>query len=189
MGRAAAALAAVLLCLLAPAVASAGSAPQGSWIGTYGHEGYGLAAWDGSSDASYIPGASVSVVRGSRYEWASSTEDARALESPDGLTREAATYYDPNEVRLDIYFTSAYTGELHLYAVDWDSSARRETITVNDEAETENPAGAQTTTLSSEFHQGAWTSFPISVPARGTVSIVVDRTAGANAVLSGIFLE
>jgi len=188
MGRAGAALAAIVLCLLVPAVASAGSAPQGSWIGTYGHEGYDLAAWDGSSDVSYIPGASVSVVRGSRYEWASSTEDARALESPDGLTREAATYYDPNEVKLDIYFTSAYTGDLHLYAVDWDSSARREAITVNDEAETENPAGAQTTALSSEFNQGAWTSFPISVPARGTVSIVVKRTAGANAVLSGIFL-
>jgi len=189
IGRApTAALAAALLCLLAPAVATAGSAPQGSWIGSYGHEGYDLAGWDGSSDVSYIPGASVSVVRGSRYAWASSTEDVRALQSPDGLTREAATYYDPNEVRLDVYFTRAYTGNLHLYAVDWDSNARRESITVNDEAETENPAGAQTTDLSSEFHQGAWITFPISVPARGTVSIAVDRTAGANAVLSGVFL-
>jgi hypothetical protein len=31
-------------------------------------------------------------------------------------------------------------------------------------------------------------TFPISVAAGETVPIVVDRTAGANAVLSGIFL-
>jgi hypothetical protein len=31
-------------------------------------------------------------------------------------------------------------------------------------------------------------SFPISVAAGGTVTITVDRTAGVNAVLSGIFL-
>jgi hypothetical protein len=42
--------------------------------------------------------------------------------------------------------------------------------------------------LSSAFNQGAWVSFPISVAVGETTSIVVDRTAGTNAVLSGIFL-
>src|ERR1019366_10594512 len=39
-----------------------------------------------------------------------------------------------------------------------------------------------------EFNEGAWVSFPISVAAGGSVTITVDRTAGPNAVLSGIFL-
>jgi hypothetical protein len=46
----------------------------------------------------------------------------------------------------------------------------------------------QSAVLSSEFNEGAWVSFPISVAAGGTVTITVDRTAGPNAVLSGIFL-
>ena len=34
--------------------------------------------------------------------WASSTADVRALQSPDQSTREAATYYDPNEIKLKL---------------------------------------------------------------------------------------
>jgi hypothetical protein len=155
------------------------SAPQGTWTGALGSAGYDLAAWDGESDVSDLPQASLSVTQGSRFVWASSTEDVRALQSPDGLTRRAATYYDPNQIRLSLKFNTAYSGNLHLYALDWDSTARRELISVD----------GQTAALSSSFNQGAWVSFPISVAAGETVSIVVDRTAGANAVLSGIFLE
>jgi hypothetical protein len=154
------------------------SAPQGNWVGTYGHGGYDLAGWDGSSDASDIPGAGLSLQQGSRWVWASSTTDVRALQSADKSTREAAIYYDSNEIKLGLTFAHAYTGNLHLYALDWDKQARRETISV----------GGQTAALSSDFSQGAWVTFPISVAAGETVSIVVDRTAGPNAVLSGIFL-
>jgi len=162
----------------APPAVPVSSSPQGTWTGAVGSQGYDLADWDGVGDVSYMPNASLSLVQGSRYQWASSTEDTRALQSPDGLTRAAATYYDANEIKLKLSFPAAYTGNLHLYALDWDTTARRETITVN----------GQSATLSSSFNQGAWTSFPISVAAGETVSIVVERTAGANAVLSGIFL-
>jgi hypothetical protein len=80
---------------------------------------------------------------------------------------------------LGLKFTSAFTGNLHLYALDWDTTTRREIISV----------AGQTADLSASFSAGAWTTFPISVKAGETVTIVIDRTAGANAVLSGIFLE
>ena len=102
----------------------------------------------------------------------------RALQAPSGLTREAATYYNSSEIQVKLSFSAAYSGDVHVYAVDWDSTARREMITVN----------GQTAVLSSSFHEGAWVSFPVSVAASGTVTITVDRMAGANAVLSGIFL-
>ena len=70
----------------------------------------------------------------------------------------AATYYDPNQLRLNLKFNAAYTGDLRLYAVDWDSTTRREMISV----------AGQTATLG-EFNQGAWVSFPISVAAGETV--------------------
>ncbi len=49
--------------------------------------------------------------------------------------------------------------------------------------------GGQTAVLGEAIPTRAtWVTFPISVAAGETVPIVVDRTAGANAVLSGIFL-
>jgi hypothetical protein len=163
----------------APPAIESPSAPQGNWVGTYGSAGYDLAAWNGATDLTSMPSATVSLTQGNRYVWGSSTKDIRALESPDKSTREAATYYATKQLGLTLKFNSAYTGSLHLYAVDWDSHVRRELISV----------GGQTAALSGDFNQGAWVTFPISAAAGETIPIVVDRTAGANAVLSGIFLE
>ncbi len=162
----------------APPAVAVSSSPQGSWTGVVGSAGYDLGGWDGSSDVSDLPGVGVGLVQGSRYVWAASTSDVRALQSPDGLTRDASTYTNHTQIRLALKFGSAYTGDLHLYALDWDKQGRRETISVD----------GQTADLSSDFSNGAWVVFPISVAAGETVSIVVDRTAGINAVLSGIFL-
>ena len=38
------------------------------------------------------------------------------------------------------------------------------------------------------FNQGAWLTFPVKVAAGETLTVTVTRTAGTNAVLSGIFL-
>jgi hypothetical protein len=157
------------------------TAPHGNWVGTYGHDGYDLAAWNNSSDLVDTPKVSVSLTHGTRYRWASNTTEERALESPEGSpegSREAATYYDSSEVSVQLSFKEAYTGELHLYALDWDGESRRETITV----------AGQTAELNESFHNGAWMSFPIKVSAEGSVTIVVQRTGGPNAVLSGVFL-
>jgi 6-phosphogluconolactonase len=161
-----------------PAMPPVSSSPQGTWTGTFGSSGYDLAAWEGSNDLSNLPNASLTVAHNSRFVWSSSTSDVRALQSPDGLTRKAATYFDANQVSLSLKFNSAYTGNLNLYAVDWDHRGRRELVSV----------GGQTAALSSDFSQGAWMSFPVSATAGQTVPIVVDRTAGVNAVLSGVFL-
>jgi len=161
-----------------PAIATS-SGPQGNWVGSEGSSGYDLAGWNGNEDLLSLPAASVNLVQGARYVWAQQTSDSRALQAPSGPEREAATYYDPGEIQLQLRFTSAYVGHLNIYAVDWDSTSRRETITVNGE----------TAELSSDFEHGAWVSFPLDVSAGETVPITVDRTAGANAVLSGLFLE
>jgi hypothetical protein len=118
----------------------------------------------------------------SRAVWAPATSDVRALQTPDRSTRTAATFYDAYQVNLELSFNAAYSGDLHLYAVDWDLRGRREKITVAD------ASGSRTVALDSDFSQGAWVSLPIRIGAGGTVTISVDRTAGDNAVLSGIFL-
>ncbi|MFZ1155520.1 MAG: hypothetical protein WAN93_11505, partial [Solirubrobacteraceae bacterium] len=154
------------------------SAPQGNWVGTYGAAGHVLGAWNGTTDLVSVPNATFTVEKGARFRWATVTTDVRALQSPDKSTRAATTYFDPSQIQLKLKFTTAYTGNLELYAVDWDKRGRREMITVN----------GQTAVLTNDFSEGAWVSFPISVVAGGSVVITVDQTAGVNAVLSGIFL-
>jgi hypothetical protein len=107
----------------------------------------------------------------------------RALQSPDGSTRRATCIYDPNQVRLHLTFSSAYSGILHLYAVDWDSTGRRQSVTVDD------GSGPRTAYFNSAFDQGAWVNAAISVAAGGSVAVTVNHTAGYNAVLSGLFLN
>ena len=159
------------------------SAPQGNWVGSYGGSGYALAAWNGCSDATYLPDATLSLVKGVLYRWNNSTTDVRALESDDQSTRRATCWYASSQLELQLSFSSAYSGNLELYALDWDSTARTETISVNG-----GSPGVEAVSLTSSFNAGAWMVFPISVSSGGTVTITVQLTGGASAVLSGIFL-
>ena len=160
-----------------------GQAPQGNWMGNYGTDGYALLGWNGSSDLTSLPQSTVSLDLGNRYAWNGSTTDVRALQSPDVSSRRATSIYASPQLKLHLSFPAAYSGTLRLYAIDWDSTTRRELLTVDD------GSGPRTANLSSDFSQGAWITVPISIGSTGgTVSITVDRNAGANAVLSGLFL-
>jgi subtilisin family serine protease len=156
---------------------------QGSWVGNYGTEGYALGAWNGATDLVALPaGATLTVQQASRYTWASPTGDIRALQNASRTERRAATWSADSSIQLRLDFTSAYNGTLHLYALDWDSLNRLEDVTVDD------GTGARTVSLTTSIVNGAWVHFPISVGAGASVSITVTKTAGVNAVLSGLFL-
>src|SRR5207249_9040086 len=157
-------------------------APQGNWVSSYGGDGYDLLGWNGNGDLASMPKASLVLDQGTRHQWTSSTTAVQALESPDTATRRAACIYDFSQIRMHMVFSAAYSGTLHLYVLDWDSTNRRETITVND------GTGPQTVNISTDFSQGAWVNPSINVPAGGSLMITVTPTAGANAVMSGIFL-
>ena len=157
---------------------------QGTWVGSYGADGYILGNWTGSADLASLPaGVTYSLEQASRYTWASPTTDVRALQDPLGASRRAQTWSDSNEVRIRLTFANGYTGALHAYAVDWDAyGPRGEDVSLND------GSGPQTAHLpQNSFVAGAWIHFPISVGPGGSVVLTVDRTAG-NAVLSGLFL-
>jgi hypothetical protein len=75
----------------------------------------GLASWFSLG----LPTNSDSASRPS--DRASNTSDVRALENTAGSSRIAAAYYDSKQVWLQLTFGSAFSGNLGLYAVDWDS--------------------------------------------------------------------
>ena len=97
-------------------------------------------------------------------------------------TREAACWFASSQLELQLSFSSAYSGNLELYALDWDSTSRQESVSVS------GAPGTQTAGLATSFNEGAWMVFPISVASGGTVTITVLLMSVPDAVLSGISL-
>ena len=152
-------------------------ATQGNWQGAYGADGYSLSNVTPQSIPSY---ATFAVQNQSSHVWAASTGDSRALLIPGSTTqRIAAAWYSSPSFSFDVNFTDGNTHQFALYALDWDSQGRSETIQVEDG--TIN-AVLDTRTISA-FSNGIYLVWNIS----GHVKIIVAGTAGPNSVVSAVF--
>jgi uncharacterized protein (TIGR03437 family) len=148
---------------------------QGSWHGTYGSDGYSIAN-DSQSLPSY---ANFAVQNQANWTWLPLTTDPRALQTGSNSGSIAATWYNTPEFNLDVNLTDGQSHQLALYAMDWDSSGRAETIELLDAA-----TGALLDTRNiSSFVNGLYLVWNVS----GHVKINIIQTAGNNAVVSGIF--
>jgi hypothetical protein len=149
---------------------------QGTWIGTYGAQGYDVIA-----AAASLPGyATVTPLGQSSYTWAASTTDPRALQTASDGERIAACWYAGASFSVAVDLTDGRPHGLELYFLDWDSTSRAETVQISDAA-----TGAVLSTQSiSSFHDGLYLDYTVT----GDIVITIKRTGGANAVLSGLFL-
>ncbi|WP_165219147.1 dockerin type I domain-containing protein [Aquisphaera insulae] len=149
---------------------------QGNWKAIYGTEGY-LIPNGGSSLPAY---ASVSVTGGSPLTWASSTSDVRALTAANTTVgARLASAWSGSKLTFDVNIKDGKTHALSLYFLDWDTKARWQQIQVTDAR-----TGAVLDTASvSAFNGGAYLSWNVSGPVR----IVVSRSTGTSAVVSGLF--
>ena len=132
------------------------------------------------SDTSDIPAAvTLSVSPALTRTWAASTADVRALQKLNSSDRIAAAYYSPGFLDIDVNITDGQTHRISFYCLDWDSNARRQTVDVLDYA-----TGVKLDTRSiASFHNGVYLVFDLS----GHVIFRFTRTAGADAVVSGIY--
>jgi hypothetical protein len=152
---------------------------QGNWSSAYGVDGYWLA---GSTQS--LPGyVSFSQSNASVYTWATNPSDVRALSVPGGGTIAAAWYPTQSGLPLafDVDITDGNAHQIALYALDWDSfgGVRSEIIQILD-ADTNVQLDSQSIP---NFIGGEYLVWNIS----GHVKITVSRTAGVNAVISGVF--
>jgi hypothetical protein len=151
---------------------------EGTWTRKYGAEG-NMIAKETAATPTY---ANVTFTGDTAYTWASSTTDARALQTSSGATtRIASTYYSPTSFDINVNLTDGITHRISLYLLDWDTTARTENIEI---------LNAQTnavldTESFSNFHNGDYAAWYIT----GDVIIKVTRTGGGNAVVSGIFFD
>ena len=150
---------------------------QGTWMGTYGSQGYEVIK--GSTS---LPGyATVTPSGQSTWTWAGSTTDARALQTSGGASRIAACWYSALSFTVDVNLTDGQRHDLGLYFLDWDKLGRAEQVQISDAT-----TGAVLSTQSiSSFNAGVYLDYAVS----GHIKITFTRTAGQNAVLSGLFLD
>jgi hypothetical protein len=167
-----------------PAAASfAGSdvITQGAWKGSHGASGYDIAGDNSASNPSlpsYV--ASVSLTGGSTYVYQSSTSDPRALQQSGATSRIAAVWYAAPSFTITVNMADAAVHRVSLYAMDEDSN-RSEQLEVID------PATGQVldTRSIANFDSGVYLAWDVL----GGVTFRVTRTAGSNAVISGLFFD
>jgi len=123
----------------------------------------------------------MSVQNQLNYTWAPSTTDPRALQTGSGADRIAATWYRSGTFSFDVNLTDGNPHPFALYAVDWDTTVRTETIQVLDA----NTFAVLDTRSLSSFSNGVYLVWNLS----GHVRINVIWTGGFNAVVSGAFFK
>ena len=150
---------------------------EGNWINTYGTQGYEVIG-NATSLPSY---ATVTPSGQANYTWTASTTDPRALQQAGGTGRIAATWYSATSFTVDVNLSDGKTHDLELYFLDWESTARSEQVQISNAS---TGAVLDTETVSS-FHSGVYDNWQVS----GNVLITITRLTGANAVLSGLFID
>jgi hypothetical protein len=151
---------------------------QGNWQGVYGSNGYNVI----NGTVAYPSYVTVTPSGTSAATWASSTTDVRALyTSATSTTRIAATWYNSTTFLIDLVFNDGKQHQLALYCLDWDTTQRAETVTIQDA----NGVLLNTQNMTN-FHNGDYLVWQLS----GHVHIVVtSTTTSANAVVSGLFFK
>jgi len=160
----------------AASVVRVDSATAGAWKGQYGTEGYTVVG-DATSAPAY---GSVAAAGKFDWTWAGSTADPRALQKAGSATdRVAATWYHSEPFAVDINLTDTVTHRVALYMLDYDRNGRSQRVDVLD------PSSGQVlaTQAVSDFGDGKY----VVLDVRGSVRVRVTRTAGANAVIGGVF--
>ncbi len=152
------------------------STTQGSWKGMYGSDG-SVIHGDSTTYPSY---AQATVTADGPSLWAASTTDIRGLQKSVATDRIASAWYGWTSITIDLNLTDGNPHQVALYFVDWDSGgARGERVDVLDPSTN----SVLDTRSINGFQGGQYLVWNL----KGHVTLKVTRTAGANAVVSGIF--
>ncbi|WP_020580429.1 bifunctional metallophosphatase/5'-nucleotidase [Actinopolymorpha alba] len=162
--------------------ATSGSGPRidattrGDRRGVYGADGHVVV---GDQTTHLPPGVEVQI-GGSPFVWDADATDFRALQRPDGEGRVAAARYGGQfDTTISVPAGQAY--RLAVYLLDYDTNnTRAQTLTLTDSS-----GAVLSTYTATRFASGRYLLWDIDQD----VTLRIVRTGGANAVLSGLFLD
>ena len=153
------------------------STTQGNWQGVYGADGAIVIG----NHASYPSYAVVGPSGQTEKTWVGSSSDPRALQELTNPTgRIAAAWIGSSTFSVDLNLTDGNSHQVALYCLDWNALGRAEYIAILNAT---SGALLNVRTISSFSQTPKYLIWNL----QGHVIINVTRTAGANAVLSGIF--
>lgn len=149
---------------------------QGKWIGKYGSAAYVVA-----KGATSLPaGFAVTPASKSDYVWSYASGEVRALQVPNATSGIASCWYAQSGFTVDVAIPAGQSKTLSVYFLDWDNQGRSESVEVIDA----NGVVIDSRTVAN-FTGGLWLSWAIT----GNCRLKFARTAGSNAVLSGLFFD
>ena len=155
----------------------ADGATKGDWKGLYGTAGYNVV----NDAANYPSYAQVTPQNALNWTWTASTNALHALRKVNATDRLAATLYSDTTFDIQLNLTDGQYHQLALYCVDWDVRGRAQRIEILDAV-----SGSVLDSRNvSDFTQGQYLVWTL----KGHVKIRLTKTAGANAVVSGIFFD
>ena len=100
---------------------------EGSWIGTFGAQGYDIIG-----DTSNLPSyATITPSGAASFTAAASTTVLQALQETGGTSRIAASWYASKSFTVDVNLTDGQTHQLALYFLDWSNSGRIEQVQIS----------------------------------------------------------
>jgi len=156
---------------------------QGNWKTAYGADGYNVSQ-DVSGNNPMTPAyATVTFTDADNYTWSASTTNGRALQKAAASTRDriAGTWYNADSFSINVQINDGKQHQVALYALDWSSFVRAETIEVIDDS-----TGSVLDSRSlAGFHDGVYLVWNIA----GSVTFRITNTSPnfTNAVISGLF--
>lgn len=149
-----------------------------------GNPGYGSDGQVLVDNVNDPPSYAVVNVQGAyTYDWTTATSDPRAPQQaqPIGANgRIASTWFSPSTFEIDVAITDGKAHQVSLYALDWDSNLRNETIYVEDSSG--NILNALNVYA---FHGGQYLTWNVT----GGVRFVVKSNVPSNAVIAGVFFD
>ena len=149
----------------------------GAWPLKYGS----LAAWlPKVTPVSPQKGYSLELRHGQPFLWAPTSNDPRVPEAPAGPRRSTCWFADQT-VSLAVTPPDTRPYRLALYLLDWDRNKRAMEVALTGEL---GALDAQQATIE-ETDRGVYLRWTVT----GPITIEVRKTAGYNAVISGVFVD
>ena len=126
---------------------------QGTWIGTYGSDGYAIASLTPA-----MPTYAQFSTTAPTFVWSGSTSDPRALQRPGGTSGSFAPTWFGTSFTVDLNLTDGQSHRVGLYFVDWEA-----------------PPAASGSRFSTPTPARCWTPKPCRTSTTGSTSCGISR--------------
>ncbi len=153
----------------------------GRWHGKYGETGVWIPGLSTGQETKH--GFAVQIQRGNPFVWAQEVQDPRVLQHPTSpeAPRTASCWFDQDTLIVHVSPARDVPYRLTFYVLDYDRNGRAVNITLSNGFKPLDSRDARV----KETGRGVYLTWTV----RGPVIAELRKTAGFNAVLSGVFVD